>query len=113
MVYPLRYAPLFKIKTHPREGFLTDHVGSRALQAKSISVPLGDTVDSVDHVGTTGSRAPVPGPVSPWGFFAATVCYVPFSSTYTGSDSFTYTAIDVDGNESAPASVSIDIFEVN
>ena len=117
VVYPLRYDPLFKIKTYPSKGFLTDYVSKSAAAAsistKSISVPLGDTVDSVNHMGTTGNRAPVPGPVSPWGFYAATVCYVPFSSTYLGSDSFTYTAIDVDGNESAPASVSIDIFEVN
>ena len=63
-------------------------------------------------MGTTGHRAPVPGPVSPWGFFAATMCYVPFSSTFTGSDTFTYTAVDVDGNESAPASATIEIFEV-
>jgi len=114
VVYPLRYEPLFQIKEYPRHGFLTDYVvSSRALQTKSISVPLGDTVDSVSHVGITGNRAPVPGPVSPWGFYAATVCYVPFSSTFIGSDSFTYTAIDVDGNESAPASVDIDIFEVD
>jgi hypothetical protein len=83
------------------------------MSAKSISVPLGETVDSVpDQVGTTGNRAPVPGPISPWGFFAATICYVPFSSTFVGSDTFSYTAVDVDGNESAPASATIEIFEV-
>lgn len=122
VVYPLRYAPLFRIKSYPNEGFLTDYVSFRAPAApvttasaatKSISVPLGDTVDSVpDHQSTTGSRPPVPGPVSPWGFYAATTCYVPMSSTFTGVDSFTYTAVDVDGNESAPASVTIEIFEV-
>ena len=120
-LYPLRYAPLFKIKEHPTEGYLVDYVGvSKSLAApspnarisKSISVPLGDTVDSVEHRGASGSRAPVPGPVSPWGFFATTICYVPISSTYTGPDTFTYTAVDVDGNESAPASVAIEIFEV-
>jgi hypothetical protein len=167
VTYPLRYAPLFRIKTHPSEGFLTDYVArltpdgdeairfasargsfdyvlpktgmvkvdtqsaarvvpsparAAALSTKSatstastsgISVPLGDTVDSVpDHVGITGSRAPVTGPVSPWGFYADTVCYVPFSTTSPGSDVFTYTVVDVDGNESAPASVSIEIYEV-
>jgi len=165
VTYPLRYYPLFRIKTYPTKGFLTDYVARRtpdgdeairfasargsfdyvlpktgmvkvgtqaaarvvpspartaALVAKStastsgISVPLGDTVDSVpDNVGITGHRAPVPGPVSPWGFFADTLCYVPFSTTFTGSDVFTYTVVDVDGNESAPASVNIEIYEVN
>lgn len=120
VLYPLRYAPLFKIKEHPTEGYLVDYVGvSKSLAApspnarisKSISVPLGDTVDSVEHMGASGSNAPVPGPVSPWGFFATTICYVPISSTYTGPDTFTYTAVDVDGNESAPASVAIEIYE--
>ena len=50
--------------------------------------------------------------ITEWGFFSATVCYVPFSSTFVGSDTFTYTVVDVDGNESAPASVSIEIYEV-
>ncbi len=167
VTYPLRYAPLFRIKTYPAKGFLTDYVARRTpdgdeairfasargsfdyvlpktgmvkvgtqaaarvvpsaaraavLSATStattpstsgISVPLGDTVDSVpDHVGITGSRAPVPGPVSPWGFFADTICYVPMSSTFVGSDAFIYTAEDVDGNESEPASVNIEIYEV-
>lgn len=121
VLFPLRYWPLFQIKVHPEEGYLTDYVGSsQSLAAqgpsagtrKSISVPLGDTVDSVQHMGVTGRLAPVPGPVSPWGFFGTTVCYVPISSTFTGFDTFTYTAIDVDGNESAPASVTIEIFEV-
>ena len=117
VVYPLRYFPLFQIKTHPTRGFLTDTVSYRArpprLMKASISQPLGDTVDSVPHAGTTGHRGGVADTVSPWGFFAATVCYVPFSSTYLGSDSFTYTVIDVDGNESEPASVDIEIFEVS
>lgn len=132
--YPQRYEPLFKIKQYPSRGFLTDYVprpapaskpASRPASAprspspspspspKSISVPLGDTVDSVDNViGTTGSRAPVPDPVSPWGFFAATICYVPFSTTQVGSDVFTYSAVDVDGNESEAVTVSIEIYEV-
>jgi hypothetical protein len=120
VVFPLRYDPLFRIKEYPRYGYLTDYVsrsapasGMTGMSAKSISVPLGETVDSVpDQVGTTGNRAPVPGPISPWGFFAATICYVPFSSTFVGSDTFSYTAVDVDGNESAPASATIEIFEV-
>lgn len=122
VVFPLRYDPLFRIQQYPDKGYLTDYVSFRApstpttpgtFATKSISVPLGDTVDSVPNQvhSSTGSRPPVPGPVSPWGFYAITFCYVPMSSTYTGSDTFTYTAVDVDGNESAPASVHIDIFE--
>ncbi|WP_369643951.1 hypothetical protein [Acidovorax sp. A79] len=75
-------------------------------------MPLRDTVDSVQHMDATGRRAPAPGPVNPWGFFGAIICYVPISSTSTGFDTFTYTAIDVDDNESAPVSVTIEVFEV-
>lgn len=125
VVYPLRYAPLFKIKSYPSRGFLVEYVPRPASAlpagrsgkgngtwAKSISVPLGDTVDSVDHVGLTGSMRPSSKQITEWGFFSATVCYVPFSSTFVGSDSFTYTAVDVDDNESGEASFSIEIFEV-
>jgi len=118
VIHPLRYAPLFRIKQPPQEGYLIDYVSKRAPAAissmvtKSISVPLGDTVDSVpDHVGATGNFGPQPGPGSKWGFFATSMCYVPTSSTFTGFDAFSYTAVDVDGNESAPASVTIEIFE--
>ena len=44
--------------------------------------------------------------------FAHTLCYVPFSPTFTGLDTFTYVVIDSDGNESAPATADIDIFEI-
>lgn len=114
-VYPKRYFPYFKIKTHPSKGFLTDSVSYRARPARpiktSISVPLGE--DLTEHAGMTGNRAPVAETVSPWGFYVSTLCYIPFSSTFLGSDTFTYTVIDVDGNESEPASVSIEIFEVS
>ena len=110
VIYPGRYAPIFKIKTYPNEGFLTDYV-SRSMAAKSISVPLGDTVPD-DVLGTTGNSPGATGNSnSPRGFWASTVCYVPMSSTFTGFDTFTYSAIDVDGNESAPASVTIEIFQ--
>ncbi|MFT3777103.1 MAG: DUF1566 domain-containing protein [Ottowia sp.] len=44
--------------------------------------------------------------------FAMTWCYVPFSSTFTGSDTFTYQVTDPDGNVSQPGVVSIEIFEL-
>jgi len=110
VISPGRYAPIFKIKTYPNEGFLTGYVSSSPA-TKSISVPLGDTVPG-DVLGTTGSSPGATGNSnSGKGFWASTVCYVPVSSTYVGFDTFTYTAIDVDGNESAPASVTIEIFE--
>ncbi|GAB2745336.1 hypothetical protein GCM10027019_26070 [Melaminivora jejuensis] len=115
-IYPKRYWPYFKIKTYPSKGFLTDQVSYRAapprMHKASISVPLGDDLTGTGHAGMTGNRAPVAEVVSPWGFYVSTLCYVPFSSTFLGADSFTYTVIDVDDNESAPASVSIEIFEV-
>jgi len=43
--------------------------------------------------------------------FAMTWCYVPFSSTFVGSDTFTYQVTDPDGNVSAPGVVSIEIFQ--
>ena len=43
--------------------------------------------------------------------FAGVYCYIPFSSTFSGFDTFTYTVYDNDGLESAPATMSIEIFE--
>ena len=43
--------------------------------------------------------------------YAYAMCYVPISSTFTGSDAFTYRVIDPDGNVSAPASMHIEIME--
>ncbi|MFT4195041.1 DUF1566 domain-containing protein [Ottowia sp.] len=51
-------------------------------------------------------------PNSASGRFNMTLCYEPLSSTYVGSDTFLYTVVDSDGNESAPASVDIHIFNV-
>ena len=120
--YVLPKTGYVKVGTQAAARVVPSPASAAALSTKSaasttstsgISVPLGDTVDSVPgHIGITGHRAPVPGTVSPWGFFATTICYVPFSSTFVGSDTFTYTVVDVDGNESAPASVSIEIYEV-
>jgi hypothetical protein len=44
--------------------------------------------------------------------FAMTWCYVPFSSTFVGSDTFTYQVTDPDGNVSQPGVVSIEVFEI-
>lgn len=43
--------------------------------------------------------------------FVSMYCYVPFSETFTGLDSLTYTVTDPDGNVSAPATVNIEIRE--
>lgn len=45
--------------------------------------------------------------------FSMTWCYVPFSSTFTGSDTFTYQITDPDGNVSNIGVVNLDIFECN
>ena len=110
--YPKQYWPYFKIKEYPQEGYLANYVAGQSLVAKSISVPLGNDIPADDAWGVTGLNPPVTGDTSPWGgFFVSTVCWVPISSTFTGVDTFTYTAVDVDGNESAPAMVTIEIFE--
>lgn len=140
VVYPLRYRPMLVIKTHPSQGFLTDYVSSaRSASAavsaaaplstpvatlsadasptitSGISVPLGDDEFSVPGSwggGMHNSMMSVPGPITPRGFFSSTICYVPFSSTFVGSDTFSYSVVDVDGNESNVSSVSIEIFEI-
>lgn len=109
--YPKQYWPYFTIKEPPIQGYLTAYTPGRSLAAKHISVPLGNDVPD-DAVGVTGRAPATTEDISPWGgFFTSAVCYVPISSTDTGPDTFTYTAVDVDGNESAPASVAIEIFE--
>jgi hypothetical protein len=45
-------------------------------------------------------------------YYQRILCYVPYSSTFTGIDSFTYTATDVFGAQSSPAIFSITVFEV-
>ncbi len=45
------------------------------------------------------------------GDFEQTVCYVPFSQTWTGFDSFTYSAVDDHGSKGTPAVVSIQVFQ--
>jgi hypothetical protein len=49
-------------------------------------------------------------PDDTWGW-GSTFCYVPFSATFTGTDSFTYRVADTDGNFSNESLVSITIFE--
>ena len=110
--YPKQYWPYFKIKEFPTQGYLTEYVPGSSLVPKSISVPLGNDIPEDDAWGKTGIGAAVTGNTSPWGgFFVSTVCYVPISSAFTGNDSFIYTAVDVDGNESAPAMFSLEIYE--
>ncbi len=46
-----------------------------------------------------------------YGSYAKALCYVPFLSTFTGFDSFTFAVKDPDGNESAPATVTIEIYQ--
>lgn len=43
--------------------------------------------------------------------FYKTMCYIPFSSTFTGFDTFEYGGRDNEGNWSAPGIFSIEIFE--
>ncbi len=109
--------PQAAIVTYPRHGFLTDYVASK-LRAKE-----GDgDIDDNDGAAVDDDFAFM-FPTTPMQHYGsmdhlrynwdATVCYVPFSSTFVGSDTFTYRVRDADGNVSNEASVSIEIFEVN
>lgn len=87
-----------RIVTFPSNGFLTEFI---LPEAAPVSAP-----DTCDLLNNRMIEAP------PHHRFAHTLCYVPFSPTFTGLDTFTYVVIDSDGNESAPATADIDIFEI-
>ncbi len=47
------------------------------------------------------------------GYYYTTVCYLPFSTTFVGSDSFAYAAVDDHGGVGTPGFATIEFFEVN
>lgn len=52
--------------------------------------------------------------VCPEGWYmASALCYIPFTSNFKGTDSFTYSLIDEHGAEGLPARVNIDIYETS
>jgi len=134
--------PVFCVRTAPSHGFLTDHVASRdpdkdgpgVIRYASKSLRFDYRLPQTGMV-KAGTRAaagqvtvqpkdqtfvmtiPAQGvyPLGAPGYdhnFVATFCWVPYSSTWVGSDTFTYDVIDPDGYVSGTVSVGIEIFEI-
>jgi hypothetical protein len=123
--------PQVRIVTWPTKGVLTDYVsrpadadagaGTQMSVSKSaaklsgpVTAELACTYDGVDQFWlfmfpTTPERHDYNGLSYNYN---NTIVYVPLSSTWTGSDTYTYCVVDPDGNVSNIASVSIEIFEV-
>ncbi|HET8900048.1 MAG TPA: DUF1566 domain-containing protein [Rhodanobacteraceae bacterium] len=98
------------IVTYPQKGYITDYVAAMPTPAPIPgAAKAGD--DDVSYSWLMWPTTPIQHDY--WGRFNynVTFCYVPFSSTFVGSDTFTYRVMDADGNISNTASVSIEIFE--
>lgn len=93
-----------QIKTLPAHGFLTEFVSLKASTEANLTESVAANM--------------CPPPEQNWmnevvlKRFNATLCYIPFSPTFTGFDSFTYSVLDNDELTSGTATVSIEIFEV-
>jgi len=81
-----------EIVSFPQNGFLTDFAVGPGGEC---SAPGGDTA-----LVTQGHHR-----------YLGIVCYVTFSTTFTGTDSFQFRVIDRQGNVSDPAIVTITVFE--
>ena len=94
-----------EIVDYPTHGFLTDYV-SRPADAKGSEDNFWlfmYPTTPMEHYGTADHLR------FNWN---NTHCYVPLSSTFVGSDTYTYRVFDADGNVSNIALVTIEIFEV-
>lgn len=81
-----------EIVSFPQNGFLTDFAPG---PGGDCSAPAGDTA-----LVTQGHHS-----------YLGILCYVTFSTTFTGTDSFQYRVIDRQGNVSDPAIATITVFE--
>ena len=97
----IEYAP----SRSATEGMVKTSTQAAAASRATVTAQSVSTWD----VTANGTHAPDRG--TPPYNFVASVFYVPFSTTFTGSDSFTYDVIDPDGNVSNTVSVSIEISE--
>ena len=95
--------PKVEILTYPERGALMTYVGDQGSAGGS------------DAVYYENGMFPTTPELHYYNGFPAnyhyTVCWVPFSSTWVGVDTFSYRVIDPDGNVSAPASMDLEIFE--
>ena len=94
-----------------------DFDSSCVVGARILSLPVnGFLTQYIQEGGFPPGCEPIPGTdyytsPQPYGRFQATVCYIPFLSTFTGFDSFTFDYVDREGNVSNTGTVSIEIFE--
>jgi hypothetical protein len=129
--------PLFLIVTPPEHGFISGtsdiavddgSPGPPALPAPPL--PAGTPTDCLPRCAWSNSGRVTQeceaGPVCPgcvasytgWGecpegsYLTAVACYQPFMTDFTGTDSFTYRAIDRFGAKGPVATVTLTIFEV-
>ncbi|HYB99752.1 MAG TPA: DUF1566 domain-containing protein [Candidatus Limnocylindrales bacterium] len=95
------------IVSSPQNGFLTEFVSG-------VATPIQRDIDA-DGCPYNGKQDWPPGSeyaMTPFGHnFHRTLCYVSFSSTFTGTDSLTWQMVDWEGNVSDPAVLTITIFE--
>lgn len=89
------------IDTYPAHGFLDAFVRAPASRGVSGNPVAGAGMPWVYRLSA--------GPVSP---YAVTLCYIPFNSTFTGFDTFTYHYDDGHGGPPVIGIVSIEIFEI-
>ena len=96
--------PKVEILTYPEHGALTTYVGDPG--------SAGGGSDTTYY--ENGMFPTTPDQHHYNGFpanYHYTVCWVPFSSTWVGVDTFSYRVIDPDGNVSAPTTMDLEIFE--
>ncbi len=118
-VYPPWLLPRIFIHTAPARGFVTPYSSSSALAedasqtARTAAEPSPARAAQqaqnyefgTELIGTSPAL-----PLTAHESYYASFCYIPFTSTFTGTDSFTFVLVDQDGNVSEPARVNIDIY---
>lgn len=97
--------PKVEILTQPTRGFLADYVAGGSGGAS------GDSEEAAYYANGMSPTTPEKHDYEGFSYnYNYTVCWIPFSSTWTGSESFTYRVIDPDGNASAPALMHLSVF---
>jgi hypothetical protein len=91
-----------RIKAYPQHGFLTPFADAQIAAAQPDDFGSWGPPDGIllpgDHLRMTPQ---VDHPSLPGVMWVVTRCYVPFSTTFTGSDSFAYDVVDHEGNISS------------
>ncbi|MEO8601406.1 MAG: DUF1566 domain-containing protein [bacterium] len=92
-----------RLVSFPQQGYLSDFVSAQI----PASLP-----DQPKAWGPTDADWDWDMSLIPIGW-TKTTCYVTFSTTFTGTDSFTYEVVDSDGNVSNGATATITVFEID